>query len=147
MFWIEIARIFVPGLVLGIVVGKLLVDRPSYLDLINPKFWSYKAKRASAKKWIQVLILSVIFGVFLYFVTLNIRKIAVNAIGPEPFLSEENVFTGIASFSPALLIISVTIIPIMEEWIFRGVVLEEISRLTESEVLGLLFSSLLFGIF
>lgn len=147
MLWIETVRIFIPGLVLGIVVGKLLVERPSYLELMNPEFWSYEAKRASKKKWIQILILSGAFGVLSYYATLGIREIAVNAIGPDPFLSEENVFTGIASFSPTLLIISVTVLPIMEEWIFRGVILEEISRLAKSKGAGLLFSSLLFAIF
>ncbi|KXA91615.1 hypothetical protein AKJ57_00585 [candidate division MSBL1 archaeon SCGC-AAA259A05] len=141
MLWIEVVRIFVPGMILGIVVGKLLAERPSYFRLMSPKFWSYKAKRASKKKWIQILILSGIFGFLSYFVALGIREIA------GPFLSEENIFTGIASFSPTLLIISITILPIMEEWIFRGIILDEISRLTKSEWKGLLFSSLLFAIF
>lgn len=146
MPWIEIVRIFVPGVVLGIVVGKLLLERPSYLELMNPAFWSYEAKRASKRKWIQILALSVIFGVFSYYVSLGVREIAMNTIGPKPFLSEENIFTDIASYSPALLIISITVLPIVEEWIFRGVFLEEISRLTESKWGGLLLSSLLFAI-
>lgn len=64
-----------------------------------------------------------------------------------PPLSAENVFVEIARFSFPLLIVSITVLPILEEWIFRGIILEEISRVSQSKWAGLLFSSLLFAVF
>ncbi|MGC8817669.1 MAG: CPBP family intramembrane glutamic endopeptidase, partial [Candidatus Hadarchaeum sp.] len=41
----------------------------------------------------------------------------------------------------------IVILPIFEEWIFRGILLEEISLRTKSRVLGVLASALAFGFF
>lgn len=65
-----------------------------------------------------------------------------------PLLSpEENVFTQIAGISYPLLIASITILPIFEEWIFRGVLLEEISKKSKSKWIGLVGSAGLFALF
>ncbi len=145
LFWIEIIRIIIPGAILGIIVGRILAKKPHYLQLIKPKIWKKKAKKANRAQWIKLFSLSIIFGISTYFIEIEVGKYIISLFGP--LLSEENIFTTIAGVSLPLLLASITILPILEEWIFRGVLLEEISRKSQSKWVGLLGSAGLFALF
>lgn len=145
MLWIYLARIIVPGIILGFLIGKLVGEKPAYLKLINPSTWISEAKRATTKRWIRVFTLSIIIGIAMFFVQLKIGNIVIRLFGP--LLAEENIFTQIARFSLPVFVISVTVLPILEEWIFRGVILEEIYQFSQSKKTALLSSSLIFAIF
>lgn len=126
-------------------MGKLLADKPQYLKLINPLFWIKKAKKFTKKRWARVISLSVLLGGILFLVGSEIGIIVTRLWGP--ILSKQNVFTYIQSFSLPLFLLSITLIPIVEEWVFRGVILEEISKMSKSKVLALILSSLIFALF
>ncbi len=145
MFWINIARIIIPGALLGIIVGRILGQKPHYLEQIRPRNWIKKAKKANKSQWIKLFSLSIIFGIAIYIIEIEVVTITTKLFGP--LLSEENIFVKIASFSFPLLIASITILPILEEWIFRGVLLEEISQRSQSKWIGLIGSAGLFALF
>lgn len=123
----------------------MLADNPHYLKLINPLFWIEKAKKFTKKRWMRVISLSVLFGGILFLVGSEIGTIVTRLWGP--ILSKQNIFTSIQSFSLPIFIVSITLLPIVEEWIFRGVILEEISKISKSKWLALILSSLLFALF
>lgn len=145
MLWLEIARISVPGVVLGLVLGKLLSENPYYFNLLNPKLLIERIKRASKNKLLRIASLSVFFGGLIFLAGLGIGEIVVRLWGP--LIASENIFSEIGNFSLPLLIISVIFLPILEEWIFRGIILEEISRISQSKWIGLVSSSLIFAAF
>lgn len=146
MFWINIARIIIPGIILGLIIGKILTKRPYYLELLSPRFWLKSAKQKDRKKWIRIISLSIIIGISTFFIQLGTSHMIVNYLG-RSLLAKENIFSTIAQISLPLLIVSVTLLPILEEWIFRGILLEELSRIAKSKWAGLLLSALLFSIF
>lgn len=137
----EIIRIVAPGLVLGLILGKFLAENPRYIRLLSPRKWFKEAKRASRKRWLHVLILPLGFG------ALSLVVVSYIGLITGPSISEENIFNQIESFSPLLLIFFITVLPVVEEWMFRGIILEEISNKTDSRLLGVISSSLLFAVF
>lgn len=145
MIWIDIIRITVPGLIFGAILGKLLVKKPGYIKLIKPRYWIKNAKESNIKQIIKILTLSIIFGVLMYFIQREVGQIIFKLFGP--LVSEKNIFVEVIQFSLPLFLISITIFPIIEEWIFRGVLLEEISQYSQSKIIGLISSSLLFALF
>lgn len=145
MLWIDLARIIIPGTLLGIIVGRILAETPQYLDLIKPQNWKEKIKKASKSQWIKLFSLSILFGISMYIAQIELGDLITSQLGP--LLSEENIFTRIAGISFPLLLASITILPILEEWIFRGVLLEEISKRSNSKLLGLAGSAGLFALF
>lgn len=145
MFFEQIIRVLIPGLILGVILGRLLAERPEYLLLLNPKLWIRKGKKASKNRWIRFITLSIIFAGIIFLGNLVSGKIAVTLWGS--LVAEENIFTEISSISPWILIFLVTLLPILEEWMFRGIILEEVAQVTQSKWIGLLVSATVFSIF
>lgn len=147
MLWIDLIRIVLPGVVTGVLIGKLVIEKPQYLDPLNPKKWASKAKETTKREAAKIAIISIVLGIISYFAVIFAEEIAMNLTGPNPFISEDNVFTEISNFFYPLLIVSITLIPIFEEWLFRGIILTEIRERTNSKILALLLSSVLFASF
>ncbi len=140
-----LARIILPGIILGYVIGTIVKEKPFYLQSINPKNWISDIKRASRNKWIRTISISIIIGLLSIFIQLELGRVIIHFLGP--LLKEKNIFLDIASFSVPIFLISITVLPILEEWIFRGIILEEISNYFQSKKMGLFLSSLLFALF
>lgn len=132
-------------MILGLVLGKLLSENPYYFNLLNPKLWIDRSERTSKIQLLRIVSLSIFFGGLIFLAGLGVGEIVVRLWGP--LVASENVFSKIGNFSLPLLIISVTLLPILEEWIFRGIILEEISRKSQSKWIGLVSSSLIFAAF
>lgn len=144
MVWLDLARIFITGVVLGLVIGKLIVRRPYYLKRLYPKSWLSAAKKTRVRDWLKLSIVTGYFALLAFFLILDITIVI-----PAGWLysQEEYIFTRIAEISLPLLFITVTVLPIFEEWIFRGILLEEIARRTRSRFTGLITSALIFAVF
>lgn len=147
MFWIAIARIFVPGAILGIIVGKIVAGNPHYIELLRPHFWVSRAKKANRDQWLRLLYLAIIFAVLAYFLVGYILEIIEARWGWVLISKEEYIIYKLAKISIPLLFISVTLLPIFEEWIFRSILLEEIAQRSNSRWIGLLASSVIFAAF
>ncbi len=139
----SILRVSVAGIILGIIVGKIVVDKPKYLDFFRVKQWGSKIKKVTPRNWAKFGATVAIFTAMSYYAALLISQFMVSqgisAVDPTdyPFYH----------LPPLLLAFIVTIMPIFEEWIFRGIVLEEVSEKSKSKIVGLVVSALLFAVF
>lgn len=144
MVWLDLARILIAGVILGLVIGKLVARRPYYFRRLHPRFWLNAAKKMRARDWLKLSIITGYFAVLAFFLILDITMLM-----PAGWLysQEEYIFVKLAEISLPLLFITVTVLPIFEEWIFRGILLEEAARRTRSRLAGLVISALIFAAF
>lgn len=140
MDWLFLVRVLVPGILLGLGVGKIVSRRPYYIRRILPSFWVLPTK----KRIFKTVLVSIALTFALFFITeeiyllLSKREIPIVNEEEYPF-TPEKVF-------PPLLFLTVSFIAVLEEWIFRGILLEEFSLHLRSRTLGLVVSSILFGL-
>ena len=144
MIWFEILKIVLAGSLLGYVVGTLIVKRPYYINRVRPKFWMRIAKKMDIKDWAKLIGASSFFIILTYFVI----TYSGDFIGRFWALySQEYIFSQIEAASPLLLLITATLIPVIEEWVFRGILQEELSRRLRSRAAGLVLTAAIFALF
>jgi len=144
--WLDILRVGAVGIALGLVVGKLVVARPHYLELLRPRLWLPMAKKMSRGDWLKLLAAVLAFAALGLVVVYPIGA-ALVSLGVETYSPEEYTFERLREFSLPLLLLAVNLLPVFEEWIFRGILLEEIARRGRSRVLGVFLSTLAFAAF
>lgn len=144
--WLDLLRILVAGLVLGLVVGKLVVLRPHYLERIRPRFWVPRARSMRRKEWVRLISIALWFTVATLVVA-SIAGVVLSEAGVELYSEEEYPFTALEKQYPLLLLVVVNVLPIFEEWIFRGILLEEVARRSRSKWLGVGISTIIFAAF
>lgn len=145
MVWIDIVRISLAGAILGLIIGKIIVEKPRYLIILHPRYWISSAKRTSRERWIQIISIGIIFAGLITIIGGVVSEFVTSYFGPA--MTEENIFTHIAGVSVILLYASIIILPIFEEWIFRRILLEEITQWKNSRWWGLILSSIIFALF
>lgn len=144
--WLDLLRILVAGLVLGLVVGKLVVLRPHYLERMRPRYWIPRARSMRRKEWVRLISIALWFTVATLVVAI-IAGVVLSEAGVELYSEEEYPFTALEEQYPLLLLVVVNVLPIFEEWIFRGILLEEVARRARSKWLGVGISALVFAAF
>ncbi len=144
--WLDLAKILVIGAALGLVIGKLVVLRPRYFERIRPRTWLPSLRQMGRHEWFRLIAIALAFtATSLAFVT--IASTVLQGAGVPLYSEEEYPFTAIQKEYPLLLLLVVNVLPIFEEWIFRGILLEEISLRSRSKLVGVLLSSLIFAAF
>lgn len=146
LLWLDLARILVAGAVLGLVVGKLVADKPYYLERIRPRSWLQIARKMRKRDWFKLISIALAFTVA-SFLLATIIGIMLSEVGVQLYSEEEYTFTVLEKTSPILLLLTVNILPILEEWIFRGILLEEIAHRSHSRWLGVALSAVVFALF
>lgn len=144
--WLDLFRILVAGLALGLVVGKLVVLRPHYLERMRPRYWIPRARSMRRKEWVRLISIALWFTVATLVVAI-IAGVVLSEAGVELYSEEEYPFTALEEQYPLLLLVVVNVLPIFEEWIFRGILLEEVARRARSKWLGVGISTLVFAAF
>lgn len=144
--WLDLARILVAGIVLGFVIGKLVVLRPHYLERIRPRSWVPRARSMKRKEWVRLITIVLWFTAATLLVTIIVGKVLSGA-GVEMYSEEEYPFTVLEKQYPLLLLVVVNVVPIFEEWIFRGIILEEVVRRRRSKLLAVVVSTFIFAVF
>jgi len=145
LLWLDLLRILVGGVVLGLVVGKLVVPRPQYLERIRPRYWVPQARSMRRDEWVRLITIALWFTAATLIVA-GIVGMVLSGAGVEMYSEEEYPFTTLEQY-PLLLLVVVNVLPIFEEWIFRSILLEEVARRTHSKWLGVGVSSLIFAAF
>jgi membrane protease YdiL (CAAX protease family) len=133
-------------MLLGILVGKLLVDNPWHLRRIRPSYWRRVARRMGRREWIRVLNFGLWAAALSLVAVTGVRILLTEAAVPilDP---KEYPFTVLREEYPLVLLVVVNILPIFEEWIFRGILIDEYYVRRKSWTGAIVFSSLLFSIF
>jgi membrane protease YdiL (CAAX protease family) len=144
--WGEIAKICVAGAALGLSVGKIVVGRPHYLERLRPRLWLSVAKQMNVLDWLKLLLIAVAFAVGAV-ITVGWVGYLVEGAGLPLYSPEEYIFARLERASPIGMFVTINILPIFEEWVFRGILLEEIGWRTRSRLLGILLSSIIFAAF
>lgn len=145
MVWLDVAKICIAGGLLGGIVGKLVVRRPYYIERLRPRFWWPIVRKMRQLEWSRLLAISLAFTTLALFSALVIGWVVQDKMGWELY-SEEFIFTEEKIPLPFLFLI-VNLLPIFEEWVFRGILLEEASRRVRSRSFGVLISALVFALF
>ena len=146
LLWLDLARILVAGVVLGLVVGKLVVLRPSYLERIRLRRWLPVARRMRRREWVRLISIVLAFTAATLVMATIVGEVLRGA-GVELYSREEYPFIVLQEQYPLLLLVVVNVLPIFEEWIFRGILLEEVARRTRSKWIGVMVSTLIFAAF
>lgn len=144
--WFDLARVLVTGIALGLVVGKLVVLRPRYFERIRPRTWLPSLRRMGRREWFRLVAIALAFAA-ISLALITIVGVVLQDAGVELYSEEEYPFTAIQKEYPLLLLLAVNVLPIFEEWIFRGILLEEIALRSRSKLVGVLISSLIFAAF
>ena len=144
--WIDLARVLVAGIALGLVVGKLVVLRPRYLERIRPRTWLPSLQRMRRLEWFRLIAIALAFAAISLALITVVSGVLQDA-GVPLYSEEEYPFTAIQKEYPLLLLLAVNVLPIFEEWIFRGILLEEVALRSHSKLAGVLLSSLVFAVF
>jgi len=146
LFWLDVARICIAGALLGWIVGKLVIRRPYYLKQLRPSFWIPIVRRMRRLDWSRLFAIALAFAALAMFSALATGWFIQNRLGWELVSEEEFIFTEEKIPLPLLFVI-VNFLPIFEEWVFRGILLEEAARRTRSRLLGVIISALAFALF
>jgi membrane protease YdiL (CAAX protease family) len=146
LVWLNIARISIAGILLGAVVSKLVMLRPYYLERLRPGFWLPIAKGMRQRDWSKLLLIALAFAVVALALALIVGRVISIGLGWQLYSEEEFIFTTEKIPLP-LLFVTVNLLPIFEEWVFRGILLEEASRRARSRSLGVLVSAAVFALF
>lgn len=144
--WLDLVRILVAGIALGLVVGKLVVLRPYYLERIRPRSWVPQARSMRRDEWVRLITIVLCFTASTLVVA-TIVGVVLSGAGVEMYSEEEYPFTALEKQYPLLLLVVVNVLPIFEEWIFRSILLEEVARRARSKWLGVGISTLIFAAF
>ncbi|MCS7131107.1 MAG: CPBP family intramembrane metalloprotease, partial [Hadesarchaea archaeon] len=139
-------KICVAGAALGLSIGKIVVDRPHYLERLRPRLWLSIAKQMHLLDWLKLLSTAIVFAVGAL-LAVGWVSYLVERAGLPLYSPEEYIFARLERASPMGMLVTVNILPIFEEWVFRGVLLEEIGRRARSRMLGVLLSSIIFAVF
>ncbi len=147
MFFLwNILRVLVAGILLGIVVGRLAAENPWHFHRLSPKYWRRVWRHLTQKERYRIVTIGLWTGVFALVLALCVNWILIEANVPV-VNPEEYPFVGLEERYPWVLLLIVNILPIFEEWIFRGILIDEFITWKRSRLGAVLFSSLLFSIF
>jgi len=145
-WWLDLIRVVGGGLLLGLFVGKVVVSNPFHLERIRPRYWLGAARRMKRRQWVRLLTIALWVTAISLIVT-DILTILFTQAGAPLVNPEEYPFTQVQQEYPWMVLIVANILPIFEEWVFRGILMDEIIRWKHSKALAVGLSSLLFAAF
>ncbi|MDI6883851.1 MAG: CPBP family intramembrane metalloprotease [Hadesarchaea archaeon] len=144
LVWLDLARVIIAGVLLGLVVGKLVVRRPFHLQRLRPRFWRAAMRRMRRRHWVRLLTIAL----WVTAASLVVSMVIGMLIPPEQMLNpRENPFTVIQQDYPWLLLVAVNVLPIFEEWVFRGIIIDEFVRWRKSKFWAVIVSAIIFAVF
>ena len=142
----DVIRVLVAGLVLGLIVGKLVIQRPYQVERLRPRHWRKVARKMGCNQWLRLVVIALAVAaaslILSTVVGMALQQAEVQVVSPE-----EYPFTSIARDQPLLVLAAVNILPIFEEWVFRGVIIDEIVRRRKSRLFAVVVSAVLFAAF
>jgi membrane protease YdiL (CAAX protease family) len=143
--WADLLRVLVPGIALGLVLGWVVSRRQVHLRRMRPSSWIRRARLMGAREWAELIALSITVALVSLLISLKIGEAMLSA-GIEMYSPEEFPFVGLMNY-PVIMLLAVNLLPVFEEWIFRGIVIDELRRSTGSTALAVTASTLSFAVF
>ena len=143
---LDLIRVLIAGLVLGLVVGRLVVRNPYHLKRLRPTYWRSVMRKMKRRHWVRLLTIALWVAAASFIASALMGELLVRA--EVPVVSpEEYPFTMIERDYPLLVLVAVNVLPIFEEWVFRGIIMDEIIRWRKSKLLAVVASAIIFSSF
>lgn len=146
MSFLDLARILVAGVVLGLVLARVVARRPRHLRRLRPRFWLAAMRKMSRKQWARLIAVSLLVAAASIMLSTLFSNLFYD-YGMPMISPEEYPFTGIEQDYPLVTLAIVNVLPIFEEWIFRGIIIDEMIRWRRSKLLAVTVSALIFAFF
>ncbi len=144
--WLDLARVLVVGVLLGVFVGRFVARRPFHIERLRPRYWREVMRRMKWKDWAKLITIAIVVAAVSILVSNEIGALLQRAEVPT-YSPQEFPFTAIQKEYPWLLLVLVNVLPIFEEWIFRGIFIDEILRWRHSKLLAVALSTIIFAVF
>ncbi|MGQ9788115.1 MAG: lysostaphin resistance A-like protein [Candidatus Hadarchaeaceae archaeon] len=146
MDWLDLVRILVAGAALGIFMARIILRRPYHLERLHPRSWSPVVRGMSLGRWLLLLTIALSVASLSLILSMMMGYVLLQS-GIETVSFEEYPFVSLERDYPLATLLLVNILPIFEEWIFRGVIMDEVIRWRGSRTLAVLISAILFSAF
>lgn len=144
---LDLARI--AGMVVAIVLfGRYLRRHPRAFSPLNPRTWIRTAREMGRRDWARVVGVGITFALIAYALLPQASVAVEEEIGPVVTDPDMHPVTQLYTISPALLLAFLVVMPVFEEWIFRGIILKgslKYGRLVALGVSSLAFAALHFA--
>lgn len=136
----------IAGIILGLVVGRIVAFRPSHIDRLRPRFWRAAMRRMKCRDWVRLITIALWAAAASLIISAVIGGLLQRAEVPI-YSPEEFPFTAIERDYPWLVLVAVNLLPIFEEWVFRGIFIDEFVRWRGSKLLAVVLSTIIFSLF
>ncbi len=146
MLFLDLLRVLVAGMALGLIVGKLVVQRPYQVERLRPRHWRKVARKMGRRQWVRLIVIALSVTAASLLASMAVGTALLQA-EVQVVVPGEYPFTSLEQEQPLLVLAAVNILPIFEEWVFRGVIIDEVVRRRKSRLLAVAVSALLFAAF
>jgi membrane protease YdiL (CAAX protease family) len=147
--WLDLARVLVVGTLLGVFVGWAVARRPFHFERLRPRYWRAVMRRMKRKDWAKLIAIALLVAAVSIVISEEIGALLTRAEIPT-YTPSEFPITSIPMEHPEvspLFLVLVNVLPIFEEWIFRGILIDEIVRWRRSKLLAVVLSTIVFAVF
>lgn len=144
--WFDLARVVIAGIALGLVIGRIVTLRPSHIDRLRPRFWRAAMQKMKRRDWVRLITIALWVAAASLLISAVIGELLRQAEIPT-YSPEEFPFTAIERDYPWLVLMAVNLLPIFEEWVFRGILIDEFVRWRGSKLLAVALSTIIFALF
>lgn len=143
MSLLDIVRI--AGMILSIFLfARYLRKHPRAFRPLSPRVWISRARSMNRRSWARVVGVGVAFALISFALLPRASTAVEEEIGPVVTDPEQHPVTIIHGIFPAFLLGFAVVMPVFEEWIFRGMILREFLK-ARGWVVALLVSSAAFA--
>lgn len=144
--WLDLIRVVVSGVLLGLIVGRLVASRPSQIERLRLRHLRAVMRRMKRRDWVRLVTIALWVAAASLVISSLIGELLLRANVPT-YSPEEFPFTSIERDYPWLLLIAVNVLPIFEEWVFRAIIIDELVRWRHSKLLAVVVSTVIFALF
>lgn len=143
---LEFLRIVAGGVVIGLITGKVLAENPTHINRLRPSIWRKKLRQMNRGKLVKLFGWSAL-TVFLCFIATGIVGRSLESANIRTVRPEEDLMRKMVETSMVFSLLVVVLLPILEEWVFRGIFIDELLGLGVSKFEAVFAQALAFAAF
>lgn len=151
MFWLELVRVVGVGVLLGLLMGWAVARRPFHLERLRPRYWRAVLGRMGPGNWAKLVAVALGVAVASILISENVSEMLARAeiqtISSPSEFPVTALQEAVGEEHPWIPLLMVNVLPIFEEWIFRGILIDELMRWRGSRLLAVAVSTAVFSIF
>lgn len=142
MDWFTILRVVVPGIIIGAIIGEVTVRKQGYYQAVDPRHWFDELKKQENRAIEFKILTGIALGIITLIIVTEVEQIVTVNVGQT--VSPNNVHSNMQEQSMPLWILLIIPAVIVEEWVFRKVLIDELREKLGTWIVPVLVSSGLF---